>query len=104
MEFFAAHQRAKKVMSVIPGLVDFAIGLMNSVLNLPDRQGIGWGGGGGDSNYRRTVVNPQCYLKPALRASFSTDFLCTLCTVNYQSRKKGSNEMTLDGFWSESEH
>ena len=59
MEFFAAHQWAKKVMSVIPGLVDFAIGVMNSVLNLPDRQGIG-GGGGGDSNYRRTVVNPQC--------------------------------------------
>ena len=56
MEFFAAHQWAKKVMSVIPGLVDFAIGLMNSVLNLPDRQGIG----GGDSNYRRTVVNPPC--------------------------------------------
>ena len=44
MEFFAAHQWAKKVMSVIPGLVDFAIGLMNSVLNLPDRQGIGGGG------------------------------------------------------------
>ena len=41
MEFFAAHQWEKKVMSVIPGLVDFAIGLMNSVLNLPDRQGIG---------------------------------------------------------------
>ena len=38
MEFFAAHQWAKKVMSVMPGLVDFAIGLMNSVLNLPDRQ------------------------------------------------------------------
>ena len=44
MEFFAAHQWAKKVMSVIPGLVDFAIGLMNSVLNLPDRQGMGGGG------------------------------------------------------------
>ena len=44
MEFFAAHQWAKKVMSVIPGLVDFAIGLMNFVLNLPDRQGIGGGG------------------------------------------------------------
>ena len=31
-------QRAKKVMSDSPGLVDFAIGLVNSVLNLPDRQ------------------------------------------------------------------
>ena len=46
MELFAAHQWAKKVMSVIPALVDFAIGLMNSVLNLPDRQGIGEGGAG----------------------------------------------------------
>ena len=31
-------QRAKKVMSDSPGLVDFAIGLLNSVLNLPDGQ------------------------------------------------------------------
>ena len=31
-------QRAKKVVSDSPGLVDFAIGLVNSVLNLPDRQ------------------------------------------------------------------
>ena len=31
-------QRAKKVVSDSPGLVDFAIGLVKSVLNLPDRQ------------------------------------------------------------------
>ena len=31
-------QRAKIVMSDSPGLVDFAIGLVNSVLNLPDGQ------------------------------------------------------------------
>ena len=31
-------QRAKKVESDSPGLVDFAIELENSVLNLPDRQ------------------------------------------------------------------
>ena len=29
------HQRAKKVVSDSPGLVDFTIGLVNSVLNLP---------------------------------------------------------------------
>ena len=29
-------QRAKKVVSDSPGLVDFAIGLVNSVLNLPN--------------------------------------------------------------------
>ena len=32
------YQRAKKVLSDSPGLVDFAIGLVNSVFNLPDGQ------------------------------------------------------------------
>ena len=32
------RQRAKKVMSDNPGLVDFAIGLVNSVFNLPNGQ------------------------------------------------------------------
>ena len=32
------NQRAKKVMSDSPGLVDFAIRLVNSVFNLPDGQ------------------------------------------------------------------
>ena len=31
-------QRAKKVVSDSPGLVDYSIGLLNSVFNLPDRQ------------------------------------------------------------------
>ena len=30
------NQRAKKILSDSPGLVDFAIGLENSVFNLPD--------------------------------------------------------------------
>ena len=33
-----SSQRAKNLVSDSPGLVDFAIGLVNSVLNLPDRQ------------------------------------------------------------------
>ena len=33
-----SEQCAKKVVSDSPGLVDFAIGLMNSVFNLPDGQ------------------------------------------------------------------
>ena len=37
------------------GLVDFAVGLVNSVLNLPDWRVIFLGG---NSNYRRTVINP----------------------------------------------
>ena len=41
--FLAYHlsfstQRAKKVVSGNPGLVDFAMGLVNSVFNLPDRK------------------------------------------------------------------
>ena len=32
------YQRAKKVVSDSPGLVDFAKGLVNSVFNLPDGQ------------------------------------------------------------------
>ena len=47
-------QRAKKVASDSPGLVDFAIGLVNSVFNLPDGQVIFFR----NSNNRRTVINP----------------------------------------------
>ena len=32
------YQRAKKVVSDSPGLVDFAIGQVNSVFSLPDGQ------------------------------------------------------------------
>ena len=37
-----------------PRLVDFAIGLVNSVVNSP----YGEGSFGGNSDYRRTVINP----------------------------------------------
>ena len=33
---FGGKQRAKKVVSYSPGLVDFAIGRVNTVINLPD--------------------------------------------------------------------
>ena len=48
---FSLRQRAKKVVSDSPGLVDFAIGLVNSVLNLPDGQVKYLR----NSTYRRTV-------------------------------------------------
>ena len=38
VNFNVREQRAKKVLSDSPGLVDFAIELVNSVLNLPDEQ------------------------------------------------------------------
>ena len=37
-DLYEPCQRAKKVVSNSLGLVDFAIGLVNSVLNLPDGQ------------------------------------------------------------------
>ena len=37
-DFLVKFQRAKKVLSDSLGLVDFAIGLVNSVFNLPDGQ------------------------------------------------------------------
>ena len=37
-DFYYDTQRAKKVVSDSPGLVDFAIGLVIFVLNLPDGQ------------------------------------------------------------------
>ena len=46
-----SKQRGKKVVSDSPGLVDFAIGLVNSVINLPKGQKNLLR----NSNYRRTV-------------------------------------------------
>ena len=37
-EIMLTKQFAKKVVSDSPGIVDFAIGLVNSILNLPDGQ------------------------------------------------------------------
>ena len=76
-------QRAKKVVCVSPGLVDFAIGLVNSVLNLPEGQVSFLG----NSNYRRTVIN-AAYQKIfrastyehqlARMASRKNELLCTV--------------------------
>ena len=48
-------QRAKKVMSDSPGLVDFVIGQVIFVLNLPDGQVLFFGE---IPNYRSIVINP----------------------------------------------
>ena len=54
-----------KVVSNSPGLVDFAIGLVNSVLNLPNWLVKVLG----NSNYRRTVIN-------SARKLISLSFCC----------------------------
>ena len=51
-EFFYALQRAKKVVSDSSGLVDFAVGLVNPVLNLSAGQVVFLGG---NSKYSRTL-------------------------------------------------
>ena len=45
---------AKKIVSDSLGLVDFAIGLVIFILNLPDRPVLFFSG---NSNYRRIVIN-----------------------------------------------
>ena len=42
-EKYISKQRAKKVLSDSPGLVDLAVGLVTFVLNLPDGQVLFWG-------------------------------------------------------------
>ena len=84
-------QRAKKVVSDSPGLVDFAIGLVFFVLNLPDGQVLFFGeiqitegllsilpikkGFGASWN---DLWASTCYLQLARMAGCKTDFLCTL--------------------------
>ena len=48
-------QRKSCLIIDSPGLVDFAIGLLKSVLNVSDRQMNYFLG---NSDYRRTVINP----------------------------------------------
>ena len=77
-------QHAKKVVSDSRGLVDFAIGQVNIVLNLPDGQ---------VKFFEKCEINcahqnvfgassndvcSKCYLQLARMASCKTDFLCTL--------------------------
>ena len=42
-EKYISKQRAKKVLSDSPGLVDLAVRLVTFVLNLPDGQVLFWG-------------------------------------------------------------
>ena len=101
--FFRGYHRAEKVLSDSPGLVYFAFGLVNSVLNLPDGQVEIFE----DVKLRKIcVINPAhqnvfgaswnefwastCHLQLARMASCKTDFRCTLgmyvctgCTGSY---------------------
>ena len=58
-----ALQHAKKVVSDNLGLVDFAIGVVIFVLNLPDRQ--------------------VPFFGEIQMAGFKTDFLCTMTLANH---------------------
>ena len=85
------QQCTKKFLSNSLGLVDFAIGLVNSVLNLPDGQVKYFAEFNSQKNYEinsapkkmlgarwNDVWASKCYLQPAGMASCKNDFLCTL--------------------------
>ena len=55
LKFSSSLHRAKEVVFDSPGLLDFAIGLVIFVVNLADGQVLFFGG---NSNYRRIVINP----------------------------------------------
>ena len=62
-------------MSDSPVLVDFAIGLVMSVLNLPDGQVLFFWG---NSNYRRIVINPANQ-----KGFWETEMTCGLVHASY---------------------
>ena len=69
--FLGYAQRAKKVVSDSPGLADFAIGLVNSVLHLPDGQvqcSLR------NSPYRRTVKSKILWV--AVKMTFFAPWVC----------------------------
>ena len=79
-------QRAKKAVSDSPGLVDFAIGLVNSVFNLPHGQWCFLR----NSNNRRTVKSIPLVKKllelvemtsGLVNSSCKNEFLCTLSCI-----------------------
>ena len=79
------NQHAKKVVSDSPGLVDFTIGLVNSVLNLPYRQVKFFV----EFQKKKRTVKSILLIKNIFGASWkdvwaskqcNNDFLCTLTT------------------------
>ena len=80
LAFFIALQRAMEVVSDCLRLVDFAIGLVNSVLNSPYGQVTFFGEfmhNGFQARWNDFWAN-TCQLQLARMASCRTDFLCTL--------------------------
>ena len=61
VNFNVREQRAKKVLSDSPGLVDFAIEIVNSVLNLPDEQ---------VKFFEESKLQKNCVINPAYQKVF----------------------------------
>ena len=61
LQLFCNRQWAKKVVSDSPGLVDFVIGVVNSVLNLPDRQ---------VKCFEELNLHKNCVINPAYQKVF----------------------------------
>ena len=63
-------QRAKKVASDSPGLVDFAISLVNSVFNLPDRQVM---------FFEESELQKNCEINSAYQKAFAVGLVEMTC-------------------------
>ena len=85
----ASRQRAKKVVSDSPGLVDFAIGLYLAIFVLTARRASAafWG----NSNYRRIVINPA-YQNGGLGL---VDLTCGLVHTRYSLCKWQAVKLTF---------
>ena len=81
-------QRAKKVMSDSLGLVDFVIGLVIFVLNLPDGQVFVFG----NSNYRITGLYSILLIKKGLGL---VEMTCGLVYANYSLPKWQAVKLTF---------
>ena len=88
------HQRiqcAKKVLYNSLGLVDFALLLVIFVLNLPNGQVLFWGG---NSNYRRIVINP------ANQKGFGlVEMTCGLVHASYSLHEWQAVKLTFYAPW-----
>ena len=87
MTWLDCKQRAMKVVFDSPGLVDFAIGVVDSVLKLPDRQ----------ANYRRTVLNPahQKILSRYLKFLLGYYMVATACPNSLASVGRSKIRVTF---------
>ena len=89
--FKEGTQRAKKVVSDSPGLVDFAIGLVNSVFNLPDGQVI---------FFEEFEKQKNCEINSAVQKAFGlVEMMSGLVNVSFSLPEWQAVEMIFFATW-----